>query len=160
MFMNVQIYGKYFWIHTVNARKKHKCGDRIMFTDGLNRFGCLSPLSLSLTTFRPLFLSSKSIPPRPMTHYCKRDPSFRPVRKNIRVPFLHLASPFLTEKRNMYLQFFLTKFWQNIFAKEMWRNVKSSIMKAVPPQTASWYTLNHSPKILIPLSDIAHFAVR
>ena len=99
--------------------KKHKCGDRIMFTDGLNRFGCLSPLSLSLTTFRPLFLSSKSIPPRPMTHYCKRDPSFRPVRKNIRVPFLHRASPFLTEKRNMYLQFFLTKFWQNIFAKEM-----------------------------------------
>ncbi len=39
-------------------------------------------------------------------------------------------------------------------------NVKSGISEAISVYIGFSYTLCHSPKILIPLSDIAHFAVR
>jgi len=39
-------------------------------------------------------------------------------------------------------------------------NVKSDVSEAVSGHIGSSYTLYHSPKILIPCYDIAHFAVR
>ena len=58
------------------------------------------------------------------------------------------------------LQFFLTKFWQNIFAKEMWRNVKTIVSEAIWGFIVFRYTPNRSPEKSISLSDIAYFAVR
>ena len=39
--------------------------------------------------------------------------------------FSFLIPPYLAKNLNTCLQFFLTLFWQNIFAKEVWMNVKS-----------------------------------
>ena len=92
--------------------------------------------------------------------------SLRPVNCHCRTSaYLPLAvhapqSAFLLLFRETYLQFFLTLFWQNIFSKEVWRNVKSDMVRVFPVLSVLWYTLYHSPKRFIRCSDIAHFIMR
>ena len=72
----------------------------------------------------------------------------------------HPISVFFSENPENELQFFLTLFWQNIFVKEMWMDVKSGAMKPVSGWTTLWYTLYRSPKKSVSFYDIARFAVR
>ena len=74
--------------------------------------------------------------------------------------FPHPISVSFSENPENELQFFLTLFWQNIFAKEMWMDVKSDVMKPVSGWAAPWHTLYRSPKKFIRRCDIARFAVR
>ncbi len=63
-------------------------------------------------------------------------------------------------KRTMNLQFFLILFWQNLFSKEVWMNVKYRLIRPIPVRNVFWYTLCHSPKKLVPRSDIAPFIMQ
>ena len=72
----------------------------------------------------------------------------------------HPISVSFSENPENELQFFLTLFWQNIFVKEMWMDVKSGAMKPVSGWTTLWYTLYRSPKKSVSFYDIARFAVR
>jgi len=58
------------------------------------------------------------------------------------------------------LRFFSTNFWQNIFSKEMWRNVKPGVIKPVSARTIFWYTPYRSQVKFISPSDKANFVVR
>ena len=70
-----------------------------------------------------------------------------------------VMSAFFKKTQAVYLQFFLTFFWQNKIAKEMWGNVKCGIRKARSGFTAFSYTLLYNPRQFVLYSDFACFRV-